>query len=345
MFPPRLGSLAASLLFLFVLCLAAPAAAQKPPLPAWVKGDTFEAKSAPRETTLTGYTRPRYVMDLVGEEEGRCQKVLADVGQELGKDGVYAQLDTTFIDLEIRKNQAEQKRIRANLDFIAKEVARYRTLVQKDLSDQSNLDRLSSSKEQNEFELESLRIEEARLRERRARFAVRGKPGWRLISRGLQPGEWVKSGVSLGQAGDFSTLLVPFALSSEEYASLKAAKELSLRFPDVAGSPRVAVRLERVSPDFDPETRKINVDLAFGAGLPEMRGGLKAELSLSLPDPAGVVLVPQASVLERYEEFWLSRPGGENVKVFVLGSGPDNTYRVRGEGVRPGGTFLVAPGL
>ncbi len=107
----------------------------------------------------------------------------------------------------------------------------------------------------------------------------------------------------------------------------------------------MAVRLERVSPDFDPETRKINVDLAFGAGLPEMRGGLKAELSLSLPDPAGVVLVPQASVLERYEEFWLSRPGGENVKVFVLGSGPDNTYRVRGEGVRPGGTFLVAPGL
>lgn len=341
---PRSDRLAAVLL-VFICLLPGSASAQKPPLPAWVQGETFAARSAPRETVLTGYTRPRYVMDLVGEEEGRCHKVLADVGQELGKDGVYAQLDTTFIDLEIRKNQAEQKRITANLEFIAKEVARYRTLVQKDLSDQSNLDRLSSSKSQNGFELESLKVEEARLKERRARFAVKGKPGWRLISRSLQPGEWVRPGVSLGQAGDFGTLLVPFALSSEEYATLKAAKELSLRFPEVHGGPRVSARLERVSPDFDPTTRKINVDLAVSGGLPEMRGGLKAELALTLPDPAGVVLVPQASVLERYEEHWLSRTTGQNVKVFVLGSGPDNTYRVRGEGVHAGETFLVAPKL
>lgn len=343
MTPQRLLRVLAALL---ALTLAAPVPwtqAQKPPLPAWVQGDTFQARSAPREAALTGYTRPRYVMDLVAEEEGRCLKVLADVGQELGKDGVYALMDTTFIDLELRKNSSEQKRIAANLDFIAKEVARYRTLVGKDLSDQSNLDRLQSSKAQNEFELESLKIEGARLTERRVRFAVKGRPGWRLMSRKLQPGEWVRPGVALGQAGDFSTLLVPFALSSDEYAALKAAKELALRFPEVASAPRVQAKLERVSPDFDPETRKINVDLAVAGGLPEMRGGLKAELTLSLPDPAGVVLVPQASVLERYEEHWLSRSTGENVKIFVLGSGPDNTFRVRGDGVRAGETFLVTP--
>ncbi len=345
MHAPSVRCALAALLCLCCCAAALPALGQKAPLPAWVSGEIFQARSAPREALLTGYTRPRYVMELVGEEEGRCQKVLADVGQELGRDGVYALLDTTFVELEIRKNQAEQKRITANLDFIAKEVVRYRTLVQKDLSDQSNLDRLSSSKSQNEFELESLRVEEARLKERRARFAVKGRPGWRIIARSLQPGEWVRPGVSLGQAGDFGTLLVPFALSSDEYAVLKAAGELFLRFPDVPGGPRVAVRLERVSPDFDPETRKINVDLAVSGGLPEMRGGLKAELALALPDPAGVVLVPQAAVLERYEEHWLSRATGENVKVFVLGSGPDNTYRVRGDGVRPGETFLVAPKL
>ena len=264
-------------------------------------------------------------------------------GQELGKDGVYALMDTTFIDLELRKNQTEQKRITANLDFIAKEVARYRTLVGKDLSDQSNLDRLQSSKSQNEFELESLKVEGARLSERRVRFAVKGRQGWRLMSRKLQPGEWVRPGVVLGQAGDFSTLLVPFALSSDEFAALSASGGHTLRFPDIPSTPRIQAKLERVSPDFDPETRKINVDLAVSSGLPDMRGGLKAELSLSLPDPAGVVLVPMAAVLERYEEHWLSRSTGENVKVFVLGSGPDNTFRVRGDGVRAGETFLVTP--
>ena len=52
-----------------------------------------------REVTLTGYTRVRHVMDIVSEEAGRCTRVTADIGDAVGKDGVFAILDKTFIDL------------------------------------------------------------------------------------------------------------------------------------------------------------------------------------------------------------------------------------------------------
>lgn len=342
--PLAFGAALLALAATLALCaMAPPALAQRPALPAWVVGETFTVRPAPRTTVLTGYTRPRFVMDLVSEEEGRCLRVAADVGDVLDGNGLYATLDTTFIDLDLRRNAAEQERLKADIGFTAKEVERYRALVERDLSDQSTLDRLSSSLARQNAELAALHVEEARLKERRARFFIRGKPGWRITGRTVQPGEWVRPGVSLGRAGDFSSLLVPLALSPEEFTALNGHDAVRLLFPDAEGRPEVTARVERVSPDFDPETRKTNVDLLVTEGLPEMRGGLRAELTLEIPDPSGAVLAPTASVFERYEEHWLVRPSGELAKIFILGPGPDNTSRVRGEGVRPGDAFLVEP--
>jgi multidrug efflux pump subunit AcrA (membrane-fusion protein) len=99
----------------------------------------------------------------------------------------------------------------------------------------------------------------------------------------------------------------------------------------------------RISPAFDPETRKINVELAVTDTLSENRGGLRAELTLETPDPSGAVLIPAAAVTERYEEFWLTRANGEKIRVLFLGNGPDNTYRVRASELNPGDKFRVKP--
>jgi multidrug efflux pump subunit AcrA (membrane-fusion protein) len=101
--------------------------------------------------------------------------------------------------------------------------------------------------------------------------------------------------------------------------------------------------MARISPAFDPETRKINVELAVTETLSENRGGLRAELTLAVPDPSGAVLIPAAAVAERYEEFWLTRANGERVRVLFLGDGPDNTYRVRASELKPGDKFRVKP--
>jgi hypothetical protein len=105
----------------------------------------------------------------------------------------------------------------------------------------------------------------------------------------------------------------------------------------------VKASVERVSLAFDPETRKVNVDLAVDEGLSHKRGGLRAELILSLPDLSGAVLVPNSALSERYEEFWLTRVDGKKVGVVFMGNGPNNTARVRSPELRPGDTFKLNP--
>ena len=308
-----------------------------------LQDDVFAAQPAMRNTTLTGYTRARYVMEIVSEEAGRCIKVKADIGDTIGADGVFAALDQTFIDIAIRKNRADIERLKKTIDYYGKEAGRYKELVRRESAAQSKLDELQHRLDESTLALESLRVEEANLPERKARHVIRIPAGWSLVERAVEPGEWVAVGKHLGRAGDFRTLLVPFSLSPQEYRALKDLSGMpKLHFPDegVAGV-TINASVERISPAFDPATRKMSLDLAIREGLSEMRGGLRAELVLSLPDPSGAVLVPRSALAERYEEFWLTRPDGEQVRVVRLGDGTDSTVRVRSPEIKAGDVFKI----
>jgi RND family efflux transporter MFP subunit len=284
-------------------------------------------------------------MDIVSEEAGRCVKAFADVGEEIKKDGVFALLDTTFIDLSLRKNRVEQERLRNLIAYNTKEVRRYEELVERETAAQSTLDSLQNKLDQAQFQIQTLQVQRAELKERQRRHKIKVPPGWSIIERTVEPGEWVSMGSSLGKAGDFRSLIVPFSMSPEEYSALKRLKgEVELLLPDLDEKPlAVKASPERISPAFDPETRKINVELVVAGNLPERRGGLRTELSLEIPDPSGAVLVPSSAVAERYEEFWLTRVNGDRVRVFFLGDGPNNTYRVRSVELRPGDRLKAKP--
>ena len=310
-----------------------------------VQDEVTVAKPAMREIRLIGYTRARHIMDIVSEESGRCVKVTADVGSRIGKDGVFAILDTTFIDLAIKKNQVNQKRLDNLIAYHTKEVSRYQELVESETAAESKLDSLQNLLDQAVFEIEDLKVQEAELKERRTRHHIKIPKGWTVTERTVEPGEWVSVGKHLGRAADFSTLLIPFSLSPEEYNALKKQNStVSLFFPDEGdGGRSLEASVERISLAFDPETRKINVDLAISEGVSEKRGGLRAELSLMISDPSGAVLVPDSAVVERYEEFWMTRVNGETVRVVFLGNGPQGTTRVRSPEIRPGDKFMVKP--
>eukprot|EP00828_Plagiopyla_frontata_P007590 TRINITY_DN13607_c0_g1_i2.p4 TRINITY_DN13607_c0_g1~~TRINITY_DN13607_c0_g1_i2.p4 ORF type:complete len:153 (-),score=77.65 TRINITY_DN13607_c0_g1_i2:82-540(-) len=92
--------------------------------------ETFVARSAARRSALTGFTRARNSMTLVTEESGRVHKVVADVGDTLGEHGLFAELDTTFIELDLAGNRADQQRLKSDVAYNKKEMDRYQALVQ-----------------------------------------------------------------------------------------------------------------------------------------------------------------------------------------------------------------------
>ncbi|MFN2369296.1 MAG: efflux RND transporter periplasmic adaptor subunit, partial [Desulfurivibrionaceae bacterium] len=235
------------------------------------------------------------------------------------------------------------EKVTGRIDYFENELRRYRTLFEKQSISEAKLDSLTHELDQARLTLRELQTEEQRLREHLRRHLITGPAGWLIIARYAEPGEWVTMGTPLAEIGDFRTLLVSFAVSHAEYLRIKqGAEALSLRLPEEGLT--VPAELHAISPDFDQQTRKINLELIIKPPLPEQRGGIRTELAIEMPEPGGALLAPTSAVDSRYDTHWLTAADGEKVPVIVLGPGPEpQTLRVSGEGITAGDKFLRAP--
>lgn len=311
---------------------------------------TFSLLPAQQQVLLSGFTRARAVLDITAEVTGRCLDVRADIGEPIKQDGVFAVIDSILIRLELQANEVSSRQVRRKILYERQQVERYRRLLSSKSSSKARLDELVLQLDQSELKLEQLQVEQKRLEELLSRHQVKAPVGWRIIERHLEPGQWIAAGKILAKAGDYRTLLVPLAVTPAELASLKGKKIIGLHLPgdniDGHGT------LYRVSPGFDPRTRKISLSILLDQPTYDKislkQGGIRVEVPILMPDPMHGFLVPAPALTERYEENRLTRPDGSQVRVIVLGpaTGPDNNrqwFRVTSPKLKTGDVFTLLP--
>lgn len=297
------------------------------------------AEPAFEETVLTGFTRAKARFAVVSEQAGRVKAVYADVGEQ-PKDGILAQLDDTFTALDKERNLKQQARVRNNIAYLEKELLRQRELLKEATISQATYDSMENRRDQAKLELAELEVAAAVLDEQLSRFKLRVPKDMRVISRTLEVGQWVPMGTVTAEVGHFETLYIPIALDPTALPQLQAAQDqLSVYLPDFGK--RVPARIARISPAFDPTTRKVNVDLAVDKLMPHKRGGLRAELTLQTPAPSGTILLPETALVRRYDAYWITREGGEEVEVNLRRTRPDGTVLLQAAGLKPGDRFLA----
>jgi len=302
------------------------------------------AAPAVREVVLSGFTRARADLPLTAETAGRVEAVPYDIGDTVGPDGGFARLDATFIELELTEVKIQKEQLQARIAHDQREVKRHTELARRNNTPVSRLDTLRQALRDNRYELQALEVRQQVLQERLRRTRIPAPVGWRITDRSLEPGQWVQAGERVGAAADFSALIVPFALTPEQYRALVAfgSDDLSLR---LQGPERdLAAAIYRTNPGFDPVTRKIAVDLVICDPVEPLRGGLRAQLGLYLPERSGAVLLPAGVVESGYEEFWVIREDGQRLRVMLLGSEPGpagEQLRVAAPGLEPGQRFRL----
>ena len=303
---------------------------------------TFVAEPAMRIIHMTGFTRPRTIITISSEEDARCVAVYADVGDAIGKDGLFAELDTTFVDFDIRRNQEKQQAIQTAVKFYKLEAERYRKLIEKKHVAQTTLDALERDLERAKEDLEALKVEEMMLREHKERHFILAPVGWKVISRYIEPGELVSKDDELAMLGNFNVLLVPMAFTPTQLIKLSNMEQIELYLPELDET--VSAEIENISPDYDSSMRKIGVDLLIKDFPIEKRGGIRADLNLPMRESEGAVVVPDTALLQGYEEAYLVREDGEEVPVVVMGDGKKKgTKRVRSAQIKAGERFLTNP--
>lgn len=308
------------------------------------------AAPAMRPVRLTGFTRARAQLPLISEIAGRVAAVSYDIGDEIGTDASFAQIDDSFIRLELEAVQVRQDQLRTRIAYDRREVARYRQLARENAAAAAQLDVTEQTLHNNEHELRQQEVQQRILEERQRRTRIPAPAGWQVTARHIEPGQWVNTGEPAGAVADFRTLVVPFALSPEQLGSLEQlaqAGTLTLQLPSEppTHNPReFAARVHRINPDFDPETRRIAVELALVDDLESRRGGLRVVLELPLPEQSGAVLLPETAIRRSLEEAWVEPLDADPLPVVILGRqpGPDGPLlRVSHPDLAPGDRLRV----
>lgn len=280
-----------------------------------------QAEKATTTITITGFTRPKTILDITSEVSGRCDEVLADIGEPIPADTIFARIDSTFIELELQANAIARAQTQKTLAFDHKQAGRYKQLVTTKASAQTRLEELELKYEQTELKLQQLNTEHERLRETLARHTIHAPAGWLLIERQLEAGEWVIVGKPGARVGDYQHLIVPVAVGSDELNYLQATARFPLYMTD-ADIQGMGSTL-RISPNFDPATRKTKVEISLSddtlARMTDKRGGLRVEIPIIINDPMQAFLLPPEAIEERYEENWLTHENGDTFRVIILG--------------------------
>ncbi|MEE4241782.1 MAG: efflux RND transporter periplasmic adaptor subunit [Desulfopila sp.] len=280
-----------------------------------------------REYAFTAISRPKTTLTLSAEVGGRVENVFVDVGGSVADDGMVVRIDPTFVKLDLEKNRIEQQETLRRLELEKLTTLRYRNLIDQNSAALAQYDEALARADVLEIRLQSLKNEEVRLEERLRRHNLSAPPGWKVIRRLVEVGQYVSQGQAVMELGDFTDLVVSFLFTVEELDLLERSIPLTLYFPerDMA----LKAKIYRVSPDMDRDTRKIAVDLLVSpSGSKErdlFRGGLRAELVMQGREEEGLYLVPDSSLKSRYEAHWLTTLAGREVKVLVIG-------RVEGSG-------------
>ena len=187
---------------------------------------------------------------------------------------------------------------------------RYTVLQDKNSTSQATFDEVALNVDLYTFTLQKLKIEETQLLEQLARHVIMAPPGWKVIERFTEPGEYIQTGTAIARLGDFRSLLIRLAVTYDELQSLKELKTIPLILPEIAQT--VDAALHQTSPVFDAKTRKIPIELIITAPRIDqtvfLRGGMRAELVFKTTSETDTYLVPLSALISRYEAHWRGQP-------------------------------------
>lgn len=300
--------------------------------------EAFTVERAHRQVDLTGYTRAITTVNLSSEVSGKIIERNYDIGQIVGDDPFFV-IDTTFIDFQIESTRHRLKQLkitmqmkRSRMNYLKKEFMRIRELYQRNSTAGSKRDLAEEDFTQAELEMNTTDVQItqaqtslAELEERRRRHRIFAPKGWRVTGVGVEIGEIVQVNTTLASVGDYRNLVVPLALSGDEFATLKRLEE---PFGAILEGLSIKTTVRRVNPHFDEKTRKINLELEVHGYTEDHRGGLR--LTLPLKVISGRLQVPKAAVINRYENPKVKiKSTGEEIAVIVLGE--SNEYLMIGD--------------
>lgn len=298
MTPTRLVLVLAALALAGCSRSAAPAAsrATPPPLPPDVQGLAAVAAPAPAEggatgqagLSLTGEFVSPVRSELVMRLPGRVAKVLADEGQAVRHGQPLLELETEYLQIELRRAEAELARATAASAEARRDLERKRGLLAKGSVSQAVHDRSLATAEQAAAGVAAAQAALDLARQRLADAVLLSPIDGVVAERRTDVGERLGDGSVAFVVEQTAPLKLRFRVPERYLTAVRAGQPVEARvdpYPGQAFGGRVAL----VGGTLDPATRTFLVEAEFANRDGRLRPGLFARVVISsgLEAPAG----------------------------------------------------------
>ena len=302
------------------LCLLAGATgpaegqAAPPPVPVTVARATPGSVEATK--TATGTVVSRNDARLAAEIAGRLTWV-AEPGSAVRRGAVLARIDTTMLELQLREDEAQVRRLAANVGLLETQLERLETLGE-GIASRSQIDEAAARLAMARQEHEQARVARDRTRHDIERAVLRAPvPGY-VVERLHQLGEFVAPGVEVLRLTDTESVEVVARAPVAEAMHLAAGREVRVAG---AGSTE-ASRIRAVVPVGDERSRMLELRIELPGGRWPIGSAVRVELPAAASS-SGVV-VPRDAVIIRADGAHVFRVGRDDVAERVpvqLGNG------------------------
>jgi RND family efflux transporter MFP subunit len=301
----RLSFVAAAAALPLAVALGGASAQQGPDAPSPVVAiANVSTRSMSETVTIPGSVVSRNDAQIAAEVSGVIDMV-AEIGATIEKGGVIARIGSELLDLEAQRAAAAVKRLEARVAFLDNEVERFEALAGKGSGTRQRLDQARSERDMARQDLAEARVALQRAQYDVAHAEVKAPFPGRLVTRLVQPGEFIERGSAVARVVDVGALEVIAQIPVASVSQLKEGDSVSIEGPGRT----VSAKVRALVPVGDQVSRaaEMRAELPDAAWLV----GTAVKVATPTEQPREVLAVPRDAVL--------LRPDGQ--AVFRIGEG------------------------
>jgi RND family efflux transporter MFP subunit len=265
---------------------------------------------------------------------------VAEVGEIVHRGEAVARIDDSALRLQLKNDEAQIKRLEADLNFVDQQLERRRQLAEEQIISANDLEQTESQRETALQSLEAARVAREQTEFRISRTTVRAPFDGRVVERLQQPGGFTSAGQEVVRLVNVDEVEVraQAPLSVEPFLSEGMSVDLEARGQRAAG------RVDRVVRVGDQLSRMFEVRVGL-TGDPWIVGtGVKVALPASAPRE--VVAVPRDALILRSDAIYVFRikeDGTAERLIVETGIGDSALIEIVGD-VRDGDRIVVRGG-
>ncbi|MFQ5525469.1 MAG: efflux RND transporter periplasmic adaptor subunit [Thermoanaerobaculia bacterium] len=343
----------ASVFACFALVAAAALPAQQVPPPAPVSVVEAVQTAMTPQTWVPGAVVSRNDARIAAEVPGQLTWV-AEVGDVVARGAAVARIDDSALQLQLRNDDAQIRRLEADLEFVNQQLERRRQLAEEQIISTNDLEETESQRETAEQNVIAARVAREQTMFRLSRTTVRAPFADKIVERVQQPGGYTATGQDVVRLVDVREVEIQARapLAVEPFLREGMTVAVEGRGRDGAGAVRRVIRVGdersrmfevRIVPDGDPWVVGSAVKVALPSNAPRDVIAVPRDALVLRSDAIYVFRIAADDTAERIS---VTTGIGDNSLIEVVGgvTAGDRVVVRGGERLRPGQAVAVGDG-